>query len=323
VFGNIVPSFLQRPLVRWGVAAVVMFFSCGTRPAPADDVLSQKRAWAAIVRPRAHTPYWGDDDMLQQAFAECWTELLYLSSLPGDLEDRLVSLAEKGNPAVVRFRAAVVLMMRGSGRGLEILSRWTSSKEAIERLMAWKALGWYCGDIARAEESLPARTAIARLSDELNENVRRHIVSWFGHRKIREAVEVLCRAARSGGRHGEDAIHALGQIGDPRAAADIVNSQCSRHIRFLALGRIGGPEAVDYLGKNLDSPAAVYALGETGDRAGIPALKARLEQLEERKRALERATTPQPARAELDALNTVSPGESKPATQGRKSGSRG
>jgi hypothetical protein len=264
--------------------------------------LAKLSAPFALADPSARFGYWNDDDRLRANVAECHMELLYISALPNAVEGRLVDLTGASRGDVVRCRALVALMMRNSDRGLRIAAQQIRSRETIQRLMAWISLEWYSGDIAQAEKWLPAKTTVGLYSAEPDKDVRKAMVAWFGRRKIREAVDVLCHTARDGHRHGEDAVVALGQIGDPRSVDTIIHAPCPPPYRFLALTRIGSRAAVDFLIENLDLPFAPFALAETDDPRGIAPLRARLARLEEKEKEMERTRGTQPPKEERDEL---------------------
>ncbi len=151
--------------------------------------------------------------------------------------------------------------------------------------------------------------AIPSLVDALQHEtwlVRLHAVESLGKTRSRQAVEPLLSVMFNDRDSAvrEDAVRALGEIGDPRAVEHLITAMREPGLRTLAvetLGRIGDPRAVPALVDVLTgtSPpeatrtvagcvdqwneelitqgAAVRALGVIGDDRAIPSLIAALE----------------------------------------------
>jgi HEAT repeat protein len=228
----------------------------------------------------------------------------------------------------VQEAASAVLASIADDRVLEPLLRALASGDWIVRMHAAKALGRLKNphsvpalipllqDKVKAvrEETSTALAAIGEaaipaLVDALRDHewlVRLHAVEALGKTRSRTAVQpllaVLFNDADSAVR--EDAIRALGEIGDPEAVEFLFIAMRDPALRTLAveaLGRIGDRRAVPVLidvvaGTNPpDAPravagcgdrwneevitqgAAVRALGAIGDEAALPALVAALE----------------------------------------------
>jgi HEAT repeat protein len=282
---------------------LVVFCGGGAGIVSAAPPFSVEKAIDALANSSATRPYWNADERLRATVAECHMELLYISALPNAVEERLVDLTGASHPDVVRCRALVTLMMRNSDRGLQIAARQIRSRDTIQRLMAWISLEWYSGDVVRSEKWLPAKRVVELFSDEPDKDVRKGMIAWFGRRKLREAVVVLCHTA--GDQHrssSEDAVDALGRIGDPRSVDAIIHAPSLLPYRLLAIARIGGREGVDFLIENLDQPMAPFALAETGDPRGIAPLRASLARLEQREMEMERSGQRHLRQRERDAL---------------------
>ncbi|UVT19050.1 MAG: HEAT repeat domain-containing protein [Nitrospira sp.] len=228
----------------------------------------------------------------------------------------------------VQEAAAAILATIADERVAVPLVRALGSSDWIVRMHAAKALGRvrHTGTVeplipllqdkvkAVREETAAALAAIGdaaipSLINALQHEawlVRLHAVESLGKTRSREAVEpllsVLFNDQDSAVR--EDAVRALGEIGDPQAVEYLFTAMREPGLRTLAveaLGRIGDPRAVPVLigiltGTNtpevtrtvagcgdqwneelITQAAAVRALGQIGDDRAIPSLIAALE----------------------------------------------
>src|SRR5262249_4852734 len=149
------------------------------------------------------------------------------------------------------------------------------STAAEERYLAWHA---YTKAIRTRQLAVPQSfdADLAHCRKEKNRFVRAQIIDYLGACKAKEAVPLLT------GSLAEDfaysAVEALGEIRDPKTVPAILKradgESANRHVYFRVLGRIGTPEAVEYLLEHLDEGCfAVEALFESGSPKTLPALE--------------------------------------------------
>ncbi len=228
----------------------------------------------------------------------------------------------------VQEAAAAILATIADERVLAPLVQALRSSDWIVRMHAAKSLSriQHAGTVeplipllqdkvkAVREETTAALAAIGdaaipSLVDALQHEtwlVRLHAVESLGKTRSRQAVEPLLSVMFNDRDSAvrEDAVRALGEIGDPRAVEHLITAMREPGLRTLAvetLGRIGDPRAVPALVDVLTgtSPpeatrtvagcgdqwneelitqgAAVRALGVIGDDRAIPSLIAALE----------------------------------------------
>lgn len=234
-----------------------------------------------------------------------------------------------GDPELsVQEAASAILASIADGRVRDPLIRALQSHDWIVRMHAAKALGRI-----REPESVPplipllqdnvkavreevsgalasiGDAAIPALLDALRHEewlVRLHAVEALGKAKSRKAVEPLLSTLFNDRDSAirEDAVRALGEIGDSQAVEFLYAAMKEPALRTLAveaLGRIGDRRAVPHLidvvtGTNppdvtrpvagcgdqwneevITQAAAVRALGAIGDDAALPVLVAALE----------------------------------------------
>jgi len=228
----------------------------------------------------------------------------------------------------VQESASAVLASIADGRVLDPLVRTLRSSDWIVRMHAAKAVG-RIKDPGSIQSLIPllqdtvkavreeASTALAAMGEAaipalLNTLthqdwlVRLHAVESLGKTKSQKAVEPLLSALFNDGDSAvrEDAIRALGDIGDPQAVEFLFSVMKEPGLRTLAveaLGCIGDRRAVPILievvtGVNppkvtraaagcgdqwneevITQVAAVRALGAIGDESSLPTLVAALE----------------------------------------------
>lgn len=232
-----------------------------------------------------------------------WLEELSDATTPIDAD--LLRMARKGATFDARCRAARVLSLRRHPEAPGILAALVRSEQPAERYVAWSL----CRDHAEATSTAPIPPAIAleRLATEAVPTIVDRILQYLGTINAREAIPLFLDWTRTG-RHGIYAVEALGVMRVPEAVPVILTSKAV-HGTLMALGRIGTREAVDYILAHLDSDAAVYALAESHDPRGLPAVEAELARLRalppgERRRFQEREA--QIARIRLASTDPVS-----------------
>jgi HEAT repeat protein len=160
------------------------------------------------------------------------------------------------------------------------------SSSAEERYLSWHA---YTEAIAQQRLAVPRRfdATIACCRKEKNRYVQAQIMAFLGACEAREAIPLLVAALNDDPHYS--AVQALGAIRDPKTVPAILacakKEKRNRHIYSGVLGRIGSPEAVDYLLEHLHEGCfAVEALFESGSSKALPALEdhlARLKKLKE------------------------------------------
>lgn len=203
----------------------------------------------------------------------CRDESLYLSKAPSYVEKELFDLAREGSSLAIRYRAAVVLARRDSDLAIKVVADWTTSPRSIERLGGWMVL-FYVTDVARVYKHMPPEIILTRYKAEMDSEVREQIERFFLERKASFAVDELCRTILNPSYRGTMAVSALARIGDENAVGPLIQSKCCNPaLRAIALGDIGGRQAVDYLLDHVQYCRVPLALAATGDRRALPALR--------------------------------------------------
>jgi HEAT repeat protein len=198
---------------------------------------------------------------------------------------------------IVRMHAAKALGRINDPRSVQPLIPLLQDKVKAVREEASGALA------AMGDTAIPALLDALAHSEWL---VRLHAVESLGKTKSRKAVEPLLSVLFNDGDSAvrEDAVRALGAIGDPQAVEFLFAAMKEPSLRTLAveaLGRIGDRRAVPVLievvmgvhppestrtvagcgdqwsEEVLTQAAAVRALGAIGDEAAIPSLVSALE----------------------------------------------
>ncbi|HLK90460.1 MAG TPA: HEAT repeat domain-containing protein [Polyangia bacterium] len=177
--------------------------------------------------------------------------------------DALVGLVA-GHADSVRRNAAIDALSRGGTRSLPALMRALRHADAEVVMFAAGILGK-----TRDGTAVPE---LVKLLEHRDINVAQQAAESLGHLRSPLAVEALCRALGGDPWLRFAAVHALGEIGDPRAVAAIVpllddEMLCAEVTE--ALGKIGSREALTVLVHRLRQSAdpeafrdCLRALGE-------------------------------------------------------------
>lgn len=218
-------------------------------------------------------------------YNDCADEMDGLAKTNELIDERLLRLGINGKSLPERYRAAWILVQRRNGNVVPILEKMAGSPSAEERYLAWDA---YVGAIRERHLAVPRSfdAALVQCRKEKNHYVQARIMDFLGACKAKEAVSLLTAALKDDPRYS--AVEALGEIRDPKTVPAILaaakKATMNRHVYFHVLGRIGSPEAVDYLLEHLDEGCfAAKALFESSSPKALPALEKYLERLKQMK----------------------------------------
>ena len=217
----------------------------------------------------------------QDMYEDCADERDALVKTREPVDDRLIQMAGKSTNLAERYRIARVLSLRRNEKALPILEKMAGSNSAEERYLAWSAYE----DAVRGRYLAAPRSfdvALAHCKNEPNRHVRALIMGFLGTCRAKAAVPLLMAALDHDPEYG--AVLALGEIRDRKTAPAILararKETQNRHIYFFVLGRIGTPDAVDYLLGCLDEGCfAVEALFESGSPKALPAIEKQLARI--------------------------------------------
>jgi len=219
-------------------------------------------------------------------YDDCADEMDLLAKTRESVDDRLLRLGNEGKELPERYRAAWILIQRRNAQAVPILEKMAAAPSAEERYLAWHA---YREAIWERQLPIPQSfdAALNLCRQEKNRYVQREAMNFLGACKAKEAVPLLTVLVADD-PSCYDAVHALGEIGDPSAVPTILASarkeKVNRHIYFHALGRLGTPEAVDYLIEHLNEGCfAIEALFESRSPKALPVLEKHLDQLKKMK----------------------------------------
>jgi HEAT repeat protein len=219
-------------------------------------------------------------------YDDCADEMDALVRTREPVDERLLKLGIQGKELPERYRAAWVLIQRRNGKVVSVLKKMAASSSAEERYLTWHA---YKEAIWKRQLAVPPsfEAALAHCRNERNNYVRGEVMGFLGECRAKEAVPLLTAALDDD--TGYSAVQALGNIRDPKSAPAVLarakKETLNRHIYFGVLGRIGTPEAVDYLLEHLDEGCfAMEALFESGSRKALPALEKCLNRLKKMKK---------------------------------------
>ncbi|HXY40705.1 MAG TPA: HEAT repeat domain-containing protein, partial [Vicinamibacteria bacterium] len=172
-----------------------------------------------------------------------------------------------GEDAGTRNAAMEIYVRLGPAAAQPLLELLRDSDEEV-RLFAAVMLG-----STRAQEAV--QPLISALSDP-DVNVRHAAATSLGQLGAREAVPRLIEALGEGPWLQYPALHALGEIGDPRAAPallQLLDDELLRGPALEALGRLAGRDAIARITRHLLDPdpdlrnAAIRAVVEIEQRA--------------------------------------------------------
>ncbi len=218
-------------------------------------------------------------------YADCADEMDALARTREPVDERLLQVGNKGKDLPERYRAVWILIQRRYEKVVPILKKMAASSDALERYLAWHA---YNDAIRNCQLPAPQCSdgILAQFRKEKNRYVRARIMEFLGACKARDAVPLLTAALDEDTQYC--AVEALGEIRDPKSVPVILararKETLNRHIYYSVLGRIGTPEAVDYLLEHLgEGHFAVKALFESGSPKALPALEKYLERLKKTK----------------------------------------
>jgi hypothetical protein len=220
-------------------------------------------------------------------YEDCPDAMDLLVKMKEPIDERLIQLGSKGKGLPERYRAAWVLTRRGNQGVVPILEKMAASPSAEERYLAWHL--YYEG--VREKHLLAPRSFAAALDHcrkEKNRFVREQIMYFFGACRAKEAVPLLTAALKDDRDPNQrDAVRPLGEIRDPQTVPAIIEAAkkvtLDRDNYYCTLGKIGTPEAVDYLIQELDHGCfAIKALFETGSPRALPVLEKHLEKLKKK-----------------------------------------
>jgi HEAT repeat protein len=214
-------------------------------------------------------------------YDDCNDEMDALVRTREPIDKHLLELGNKGKKLPERYRAAWILIQRRNRKVVPILKKMAKSSSAEERYLTWHL---YTAAIRERQLAVPLsfKATLARCRKEQNRYVRAGIMDFLGACKAKEAVPLL--TARLNEDSGNSAVYALGEIRDPKTVPAIIaranKETWNRLVYFCVLGRIGTPEAVDYLLEHLDKGCFVAkALFESRSPKALPALEQYLDRL--------------------------------------------
>jgi HEAT repeat protein len=192
------------------------------------------------------------------------------------VEKEMLELARSGAPLRVRCRAVRVLAQRGDA-AVPCLEKMCASEDVDERYLAW----WTYQDAVRSGWLKPPTDfapLLALYASEKDEEVKNQIRRFF------EATTARLLKPLNDFADSCMALWPVGAIRNEVAVHDLIEDykkyDSNRHLMLLALGKIGTPQAVDFLIEHLDEYCAPEALIETRSEKALPALKKHLEKLE-------------------------------------------
>ncbi|MBL9087091.1 MAG: hypothetical protein JNM10_08090 [Planctomycetia bacterium] len=201
---------------------------------------------------------------------------------PARVDADLLRLAREGSSFDARCRALRTLALRGRRDGDAILGSLVVSPRPAERYVAWRIARDSVGDDHVGP--VAATLALERLRAETDELIVGRIEAYLGEIRSAEAVPLLLEALASASRR--DCLstgYALGLLGVKDAVPALIAAGRKVREQLLpALGRIGTPEAVEYLIGRLDDYGAADALVDSKSPRAIPALEAHRAGLERR-----------------------------------------
>lgn len=219
-------------------------------------------------------------------YDDCADEMDALVRTKKPIDEGLLRLGKEGKKLPERYRAAWILIHRRNGKVVPILEKMADSSSAEERYLAWHL---YVNAIRERQLAVPRSfdAALAHCQKEKNRYVEAKIMDFLGACKAKEAIPLLTAALKDDSSYS--AVWALGEIRDPKTVPAILarakKETTNRHVYFRVLGRIGTPEAVDYLLENLNEGCfAAEALFESGSPKALPALEKYLDRLTKRKK---------------------------------------
>jgi HEAT repeat protein len=170
--------------------------------------------------------------------------------------DVLVSLVA-GHADSIRRNAAIDALSRGGTRSLPALMRALRHADTEVVMFAAGILGK-----TRDGTAVPE---LVRLLEHIDINVAQQAAESLGQLRSPLAVDALCRALAADPWLRFAAVHALGEIGDPRAVAAIVpllGDQMLRAEVVEALGKIGSREALTVLVRQLRESSDAEAFND-------------------------------------------------------------
>lgn len=287
-------ALLLHPSIHRGVLPEPLIPKMGSRSArPLDEALKK----LALACPdRIHVNDIDSDEEGRRFFYrphdlydDCADEMDALAKTKKPIDEQLLHLGNRGKELPERYRAAWILIQRRNSDVVPILEKMAGSSSAEERYLAWHA---YTSGIRERQLAVPQvfEAALAHCRKEKNQYVQAEIMSFLGACKAKEAVPLLTASLADDPSYS--AMEALGEIRDPKTVPAILararKETLNRHIYFRVLGRIGTPEAVDYLVEHLDDGCfAVEALFESGSPKALPAIEKYLNRLKEKKQPKE------------------------------------